>query len=251
MSHALRHEAWLYELELDEAGWSSVQSLVEASRLERGLSSLTVADVETMVAGASKRRHEMRDGRIRALYGHSVPGRVVRAPASPPAELFHGTSLAAAEIVRLEGLRPMGRQYVHLSVERSTARSVGSRKAREPASFVVAAGLAAEAGTEFYVGDDRVWPRTSHILDGHMPPGELGNTLFPRSWSPQQIMHNVSDVATDPGLQWIQQTGKVGAEFTKNGAPVRYLVDGVRQGVPIRVIIEPGGEGIITGFPLP
>jgi len=30
-----------------------------------------------------------------------------------------------------------------------------------------------------------------------MPPGELGNTLFPKSWSPEQIMHNVSDVATD------------------------------------------------------
>ena len=84
-----------------------------------------------------------------------------------------------------------------------------------------------------------------------MPPGQPGNTLFPSSWSPQQIMHNVSDVATDPGLQWVQQTGKMGAEFTKNGAPVRYLVDGARDGVPMRVIVEPGGEGIITGFPLP
>ncbi|NTW40943.1 MAG: RNA 2'-phosphotransferase, partial [Cellulomonadaceae bacterium] len=32
VSHALRHEPWLYELELDEAGWVSVQSLVEALR---------------------------------------------------------------------------------------------------------------------------------------------------------------------------------------------------------------------------
>ena len=62
-------------------------------------------------------------------------------------------------------------------------------------------------------------------------------------------MHNVSDVATDPGLQWVQQAGKMGADFTKNGAPVRFSVDGVRDGVSMRVIIEPGGEGIITGFP--
>ncbi len=93
--------------------------------------------------------------------------------------------------------------------------------------------------------------RTSHILDGHMPPGEAGNTLFPSSWSPGQIMHNVSDIATDPSLTWVQQTGKLGADFTKNGAPVRFYVDGVRDGVPMRVIVEPGGEGIITGFPLP
>lgn len=64
-------------------------------------------------------------------------------------------------------------------------------------------------------------------------------------------MHHVSDIATDPSLTWVQQTGKLGAEFTKNGAPVRFYVDGVRDGVPMRVIIEPGGEGIITGFPLP
>lgn len=51
--------------------------------------------------------------------------------------------------------------------------------------------------------------------------------------------------------EWIQQTGKLGAEFTKNGAPVRYFVDGVLGGVPMRVIVEPGGEGIIAGFPLP
>jgi Bacterial EndoU nuclease/PrsW family intramembrane metalloprotease len=93
--------------------------------------------------------------------------------------------------------------------------------------------------------------RTAHILDGHMPPGEAGNTLFPGSWTSEQIMHNVSDIANDSSLSRIQQTGRLGAEFTKNGAPVRYFVDGVRDGVPMRVIIEPRGEGIITGFPHP
>jgi hypothetical protein len=93
--------------------------------------------------------------------------------------------------------------------------------------------------------------RTSHILDGHMPPGMPGKSLFPSSWSEGQIMHNVSDIATDPRLRWIQQTGKPGALFTKNGDPVRYFVDGVRDGTAIRVIVEPGGEGIITAFPVP
>jgi hypothetical protein len=91
--------------------------------------------------------------------------------------------------------------------------------------------------------------QTTHILDGHMSPGQPGNTLFPKDWSADQIMQNVSDVATDPSLEWVQQTGKLGAEFTKNGDPVRFFVDGIRGGVPMRVIVEPGGEGIITGFP--
>lgn len=93
--------------------------------------------------------------------------------------------------------------------------------------------------------------RTQHILDGRMPPGEPGNSLFPKNWSADKIMHEVSDVATDPSLKWIQQTGKAGAQYTKNGDPVRYFVDGARDGINIRVIVEPGpgGEGIITGFP--
>jgi RHS repeat-associated protein len=93
--------------------------------------------------------------------------------------------------------------------------------------------------------------RTRHILDSHMYPGLPGKTLFPRSWSSGRIMHQVSDIATDPNLKWIQQTGKPGAQFTKKGDPVRFYVDGVRDGTTIRVVIEPGGEGIITAFPLP
>lgn len=92
--------------------------------------------------------------------------------------------------------------------------------------------------------------RTAHILDAHMPPGIVGKTLFPKSWSPRQIMHSVSDVATDPKLKRVQQTGKTGAEFTRKGVPVKSYVDGVRDGVKMRVIIQPGGEGIIISFPI-
>jgi hypothetical protein len=93
--------------------------------------------------------------------------------------------------------------------------------------------------------------RTSHILDGHMAPGEAGNTLFPSDWTAAQIMQNTSDIATDPTLPWIQQTGRLGAELTRAGDPVRYIVSGVRGGVKMSVIVEPGGEGIITAFPEP
>lgn len=111
------------------------------------------------MVGASKQRHEIRAGRIRALYGHSLPGRVERVPASPPDEMFHGTSPAAAEAIRVEGgLHPMGgRQFVHLSVDRDMAREVGARKALEPVILAVAAREAATAGVMFYAGNRKVW----------------------------------------------------------------------------------------------
>ncbi len=92
--------------------------------------------------------------------------------------------------------------------------------------------------------------RTQHILDGHRYGGEAGNTWFPQSWSDSQIMRNVSDIATDPALSWVQQTGPAGQALTRAGTPVIYTVDGVRGGVTIRVVIQPGGEGIITAFPV-
>ncbi|MCR6688583.1 EndoU domain-containing protein [Cellulomonas sp.] len=93
--------------------------------------------------------------------------------------------------------------------------------------------------------------RRSHILDGHRYGGEAGNTWFPKGWSDGKIMQSISDIATDPSLTWVQQTGPAGAAFTRGGAPVIYRVDGVRDGVKIRVVLQPGGEGIITGFPIP
>lgn len=100
--------------------------------------------------------------------------------------------------------------------------------------------------------------RREHILEGdssggggHLWPGKPGKTAFPKNWSEEKIMHEISDIATDPSLKWIQQTGSTGADFTHAGAPVRYSVVGVRAGVKIRVIVEPAGEGIITGYPIP
>ncbi|TCC29032.1 DUF6531 domain-containing protein [Kribbella speibonae] len=98
--------------------------------------------------------------------------------------------------------------------------------------------------------------RRNHILHGdatgggHMWPGKPGKSLFPKSWSEDKIMYEISDIATDPSLQWKQQTGPAGADFTHGGAPVRYIVEGVRDGVKIRVVVEPLGRGIVSGFPI-
>lgn len=98
--------------------------------------------------------------------------------------------------------------------------------------------------------------RTKHILDGDGPgkgghrwPGQPKKTPFPRDWSDEKIMETISDIATDPRLKWVQRQGRPGATTYNNGAPMRYRVDGAREGISIRVGVEPGGEGIITGFP--
>lgn len=64
-------------------------------------------------------------------------------------------------------------------------------------------------------------------------------------------MHNVSDVATDPNALWGQQTGPVKSLYTKGGDPARVVSVGKREGVNIKVVAEPAGQGIVTAFPVP
>jgi putative RNA 2'-phosphotransferase len=158
ISHALRHEPWLYELEIDDEGWTSLSRLIEAlRRTQPAWQSLGRRDVERMIAKADKRRHEMVGDRIRALYGHSLPGKLIKEPAEPPAALFHGTSEEAAPEIRRDGLKPMNRQYVHLSADRRTAEQVGRRKGSAVVIFEVDALAATAAGVTFYRGNEKVW----------------------------------------------------------------------------------------------
>jgi putative RNA 2'-phosphotransferase len=158
VSHALRHEPWLYELELDHEGWTDVAALLAALRQEsESWADLRPADLDEMIRTSSKQRHEMAQGRIRALYGHSLPGKLAKAPGRPPPVLFHGTAQSMVPAIQREGLRPMGRQYVHLSVDRDMARQVGQRKDPSPVVLSIKAEEAWSAGVRFYAGNENVW----------------------------------------------------------------------------------------------
>ena len=159
VARALRHTPERLGLRLDEGGWTPTAELVDALRAgSPRWRSLDVAEVEDMVRRSSKRRYELAGGRIRARYGHSLPGLVVVGePQAPPAVLFHGTSPAVVPVILTEGLRPMRRQYVHLSTDEETAAVVGRRRSRTPALLRVRAGAAARDGVRFYPGNEQTW----------------------------------------------------------------------------------------------
>ena len=165
VSQVLRHEPWLFELELDQDGWVSVESVLPALRQQQSeWANLSESDLAYMIEVSAKRRHEMRDGRIRALYGHSTPSRINRTPVSPATVLFHGTAPEIVPLIMTSGLMPMGRQYVHLSADIPTALEVGRRKAKKPIILRVLSATAASEGVRFYEGNEKVW------LADHVPP---------------------------------------------------------------------------------
>lgn len=155
LSHALRHDPGTYGLTLDAEGWVDLDDMVAAFHRKRRR--VSRADIEQAVSSASKQRHEILDGRIRAVYGHSVATRIEHTPARPPEVLYHGTAPANLGSVFADGLLPMGRQQVHMATDVEMARAVGSRHAPHPVILRVDAAAAHEAGIRFYPGSDRVW----------------------------------------------------------------------------------------------
>lgn len=160
LAHALRHAPWVYELELDEQGWTSTAALLAALQERRKWRQVVFADLAHIVATQQKRRYELEgdeSGRIRALYGHSIHAKIAKEAAAPPEILYHGTAPETAVLIREQGLKPMRRQYVHLSADEETAAQVGGRKARQPLLLQIRALEAYQQGILFYRGNELVW----------------------------------------------------------------------------------------------
>lgn len=156
LSFVLRHQPGTIGLELDAAGWASVDELLARAAAHRRR--FTRAELEEVVATSPKQRFALStDGqRIRASQGHSVDVDLGYHPATPPALLYHGTVAAAVADIRRDGLRKMSRHHVHLSVDVATARQVGARRGA-PVILTVRAGDMHAAGHPFYVSDNGVW----------------------------------------------------------------------------------------------
>lgn len=157
ISYALRHAPHEYELELDEAGWVDISQLLTALNGDARWATITEDDLQQMLAHSDKKRHELADGRIRALYGHSVSKKLIKQAEQPPDQLFHGTARRFLPSILKEGLKPRGRQYVHLSSDTDTASVVGKRRDDQPVILSINAQRAWKDGVQFYHGNEMIW----------------------------------------------------------------------------------------------
>lgn len=169
MSGALRHFPEDAGLALDERGWTTYDDLVEAVTAKYDWAD--PEDVAGVIATDPKGRFERAGDRVRAAYGHSVEVTLEPVETSIPDELYHGTAPESLGSIREEGLKPMGRQHVHLSGTVEEAREVGRRHADDPVVLVVdAAGMDAgghrivRRGKGIYT-TERVPPEYLAILD--------------------------------------------------------------------------------------
>jgi putative RNA 2'-phosphotransferase len=164
ISHALRHKPEHYNLKLSEDGWVTVDELVNGIKNNvDGYSSLISQDIIDIVSKAVKKRHQINNGRIRALHGHSLELMADSKPLVPPAKLFHATALKYWSEIENKGLNRMGRNYVHLSTHKQGAVDVAEKKYKSIALLQINAIKASEDGILFYSNDEDLTWLCEHV----------------------------------------------------------------------------------------
>ena len=158
ITYALRHAPWEYELEMDDKGFVDIQQLLLAINEENKYSkTVDKSDIIKVMEVSNKKRLEIAGEKIRAIYGHSFPMQIKYQEGTPPAVLYHGTAKRFLGSIKKEGLKPMSRQYVHLSEDIETAKMVGKRRDSDPVILYIDTVEAIKAGVKFYKANDKVW----------------------------------------------------------------------------------------------
>lgn len=161
LSLLLRHKPQEIGLRLDEAGWASIDDIVQLTG--RGCTPLSRAVIEEITATSDKQRFTISDDRqkIRANQGHSLSIDLGLAARLPPQLLYHGTATRFLGAILEQGLLKGERHHVHLSLDMATALTVGLRHG-DPAILSVASGRMNSDGFKFYLSENGVW-LTDHV----------------------------------------------------------------------------------------
>lgn len=157
ISYALRHSPWKYDLEVNENGWVNIDQLLISLKKNQNWKDLTIDDIKSMIESSNKKRHEIFNNKIRALYGHSFSNKIEMKEKIPPRFLYHGTTRRFLNKIKDKGLLPIKRQYVHLSSDIETAQTVGKRRDSNPIILKILSLKAYREGQKFYHANDKIW----------------------------------------------------------------------------------------------
>lgn len=157
LSFTLRHHPEQIGIELDKNGWVNIDLLLKQA--QKHGKNLTKEQLLEIVEKCEKKRFSLsEDGfNIRAAQGHSTNQVAIEFPeALPPQILYHGTAEIYLSNIRHEGLKSRSRHYVHLSLDRETAKKVGSRHGKPIVLEILAQQMVAK-NIPFYLSDNGIF----------------------------------------------------------------------------------------------
>jgi len=152
MSYLLRHNP--ENLKMDKQGF------VDLDKLLAKVSERFQVDIKVfleIVEKSERRRFEVVENKIRALYGHTIPVKPELEEDKVAKIFYHGTTPDAAARILKVGLKSMKRKWVHLSPTVDIAEEVGLRRTKNPVILEIDAEEARKSGSEFYKATDKVY----------------------------------------------------------------------------------------------
>lgn len=163
---ALRHFPDDLGLEMSPRGWVDLDDLSEAvgTRYRWANKRLVIA----LVQSDPKDRYEIREGKIRAKYGHSVDVNLDY-PANELPDLYYGASEEEADRILEVGLKTATQRYVHLSTTPEKAWYVGTFRTNSPRVIRVDAEAAQKVGVKMMTVSDNI------VISENVPPEYLSS----------------------------------------------------------------------------
>jgi len=162
ISFVLRHEPENISLKIgkskdydviDTEGYVFVVDLLQAC-------DINLEELKEIVHSDKKGRYSFHPTKlkIRANQGHSTKKvDLTLQEKTPPEKLYHGTSSRFLDSIKKEGLKPMSRQYVHLSEDLETAKNVGKRHGGELKILEIDTQKMLQDNMKFYLSENDVW----------------------------------------------------------------------------------------------
>lgn len=143
----LRHFPEKFGLEMDEKGWVDINEIVRNVKQKNPHARwLKTEHVIALAKTDDKGRYQIKMGRIRATYGHSLEVDLDLPTDNIPDTLYYPSSEEEAEVLLETGIRHSDRAMVHLSDTKISAREAGSHRVRDPLILQIDAVSAIKSG---------------------------------------------------------------------------------------------------------
>jgi len=151
-SYLLRHNP--ENLKMDRQGFVDLDELLEKLNERFKIDKKLIFEI---VEKSCRRRFEIVENKIRALYGHTIPVRLELEEDTVTNVFYHGTTPDAAFKILKVGLKPMKRKWVHLSPTMEIATEVGLRRTKNPVILEIDADAVRKKGLRFYKATEKVY----------------------------------------------------------------------------------------------
>lgn len=145
----LRHFPEQFGVKLDKHGWASVEDISKAiSKKVNRFYWVRKRHIIAVALTDEKERYEIKEGKIRARYAHTIDVDLSDLPEADLHELFYPVTQEEVDIVLEQGIFPTDRNKVHLSATIEKAMEAGKIRDEKPVILRIDAKRAMEDGIE-------------------------------------------------------------------------------------------------------